>query len=424
MSKIKKIIFIIVLILIILGISIFGFLYYKTNQVATILTMDINPSISISLNYKNKVLKVEGLNKDGKELLKDNKLNGNTLENAIEDITKKVIDKGYITENDNYILINVYGSSIEDKVITLINKQFKENNTKCNIIIQETNEESTKNAEKYGISESKASYIEDVIKEHNNMTFEDLKDKTINEIMEIIKDKDKQEDKKNDKNIEEDKSEDKKPDENKPQNTNTTTTKPSQPTTKPQVVYTPPASDDRTGAWCEFYKTIPPEGGVDYETPGYISDIATYVEASKKHMPEDANFSQYYGSITQYRTGSYCGAGIVEVENYEKTKTYTAYLDTVTLELLELTTTNIDAPTIDEAGALNLVTQWLSNTYGIDINTCGAQNFYYAVQYDALLNKKVPEWQFSCHIEDTKTFYAVVVNAMTGELTSGRTWTY
>jgi hypothetical protein len=34
--------------------------------------MDINPSIKLSLNYKNDVIEVEGLNADGKELLKDN----------------------------------------------------------------------------------------------------------------------------------------------------------------------------------------------------------------------------------------------------------------------------------------------------------------------------------------------------------------
>ena len=84
----------------------FGILYYKkTNRIVTVLTMDINPSISIGLNYKNKVIKVRGLNEDGKELVKDNKIEGKTLEVAIEDITELVIEKGYITEEDNHILI-------------------------------------------------------------------------------------------------------------------------------------------------------------------------------------------------------------------------------------------------------------------------------------------------------------------------------
>ena len=77
-------------------------------------------------------------------------------------------------------------------------------------------------------------------------------------------------------------------------------------------------------------------------------------------MPEDASWSTYYTSITEYRTASYCSAGIVELENYDKTKTYTAWLDSVTLELLEpIIVKEIAKPNIDEAGAKVIVTKWL-----------------------------------------------------------------
>ena len=372
--------------------------------------MDINPSIKLSLNYKNDIVKVEGLNEDGKELLKDNDLKGSSLESAIQTITEEVIEKGYITEEDNYILINVEGKNIEKDVVKLINDEFKEKDTPCNVISQEINKESKQNAEKYGISESKASYIESIIKENEGLTFEDLKDKSISEINKVINEK---EDIKNEEVVEEEKIEEPS-EENKQNNSTNNTTKPST-----NNYSKPPASSDRTGAWCEFYKTIPPSGGVEYETPGYINDHQTYVEASKKHFPSDASWSTYYSSITSYRTASYCSAGIVEVENYDKTKKYKVYLDSVTLELLEpVVVTELEKPKIDEAVAKVIVTKWLSDTYGVDINTCGNQYFYYAIDGST----SIPEWQFSCKVDETKTYYAVVVIARDGSLKNGRTW--
>lgn len=164
----------------------------------------------------------------------------------------------------------------------------------------------------------------------------------------------------------------------------------------------------------------PPEGGVEYETPGYINDLSIYVKAAKKVMPEDADWSSHFQSVTKYRTASYCSAGIVELENYDKTKTYKVWLDSVTLELLEpVIVKEIAKPNIDEAGAKVIVGKWLLDTYGVDINNCDWENFYYAIDGST----KKPEWQFTCKIEETTTYYAVVVNAITGNLTNGRTWT-
>ena len=293
MSKTKKIIIcLIVGVVLLIGLVFGGFYFLKLNKVVTILTMDINPSIAISLNYKNEVVKVEGLNEDGKKLLKEENFKGDDLDDAIEDITEIVIEKGYITKEDNHILINVEGKDIKDKVVTLINNEFKDKNTECNVIMQEINEEAKENAEKYGISESKASYIENIIKENSELTYEELKDKSINEINQIINEKEEQEDSKKEKEPEK---EQPKEEQNKEDNKQNTTTKPntnnnsgsnntstSKPNTKP--VSTPPAIDDRTGAWCTFLNSMPIEGGPEYETPGKIDDLRHMLRQPKNML--------------------------------------------------------------------------------------------------------------------------------------------
>lgn len=400
--------------------GVIGVLYFKKiNKVVTTVTLDINPSIQFGLNYKRDVIKVEGLNEDGKTLIKEENLKGDDIEDAIEEITELVIQKGYIKENDNYILVNVSGEDIKQELSNIINEEFIEKKVECNIIFQEINEEAKANAKKYGISESKASYIESIINENTDLTFEELKDKSINEINEKINNKETQKENNDNKEEENKKEENNKKEDNKQNattnnNSSSTNTKPNK---KP--VSTPPSSTDRTGLWCEFYKTIPPEGGVEYETPGYINDLAVYAEAAKKIMPSDADWSQHYESITQYKTASYCSAGIVELENYDKSKTYTAYLDSVTLELLEpIKVKEIAKPNIDEAGAKVIVAKWLLDTYGVDINNCDWESYYYAIDGST----KKPEWQFTCKIEAITTYYAVVVNAITGSLSLGRTW--
>lgn len=193
MSKTKKIIIGVVLGCVLLGcIGFGGFYFYKSNKILTTLTIDINPSIKLSLNYKDEIIKAEGLNDDGEKLLKEENFKGDDLEDAIEEIAELVVEKGYVTEEENHILINIDGKDIKEKVVTLITKEFKEENVECNVIVQEVNAEAKANAEKYGISESKASYIEEVLKENEDITFEELKDKSINEINKHIESKQQQ----------------------------------------------------------------------------------------------------------------------------------------------------------------------------------------------------------------------------------------
>ena len=52
-----------------------------------------------------------------------------------------------------------------------------------------------------------------------------------------------------------------------------------------------------------------------------------------------------------------------------------------TLELLEpVVVTELEKPKIDEAGAKVIVTKWLNDTYGVNINDCDWEYFYYNIE--------------------------------------------
>ena len=115
MRKKKKPILAIIFVILFLLAVVFGAIYYyEFNKIVAVVTMDINPSVSLSLNKMGKVIKAEGINEDGKKLLEDNKLKGKSLENAIENISDLVIDNGYFSNENNHILVNVEGEIKED----------------------------------------------------------------------------------------------------------------------------------------------------------------------------------------------------------------------------------------------------------------------------------------------------------------------
>ena len=229
----KKPILTIIFVILFLLAAVFGAIYYyEFNKIVAVVTMDINPSVSLSLNSMGKVIKAEGINEDGKKLLEDNKLKGKSLEKAIDNISDLVIDNGYFSNGNNHILVNVEGEIKED-ISKILTNEIKENNIECEIIFQELSDSSKENASKYGISENKASYIEEVIKNNNDITFEDLKDKSINEINKFIEEKKEEAEKEESK-----KEEDKKPTTNSGTNTGTTNNNNSS-NTKPNTSVTP-----------------------------------------------------------------------------------------------------------------------------------------------------------------------------------------
>lgn len=163
-----------------------GWYLFENSKIATVITMDINPSITISLNKKDRVVKVNSLNDDGKSLIKDKSFKGKKLETAVKDISTLLVDEGFINEEKNVVLINVEGKDIQNTVDTLIKDSLKEKNIEGNVILQEVSDTAKEKANNYGISPSKSSYIESIVEDNEGLTFEELKDKTIQEINEIV----------------------------------------------------------------------------------------------------------------------------------------------------------------------------------------------------------------------------------------------
>jgi len=87
-------------------------------------TVDINPSIELTVDEKGVVLSVYGANQDGQVLLYDETdLEGLTVERAVEKITELAKRYGYLTQENSTVTTSVTGvnSELEEKLLNKIN---------------------------------------------------------------------------------------------------------------------------------------------------------------------------------------------------------------------------------------------------------------------------------------------------------------
>lgn len=192
----KKIIMVLlivaVLFLIGMGVTYKIHMDKENNTVYGIITVDVNPSMKISLNRKNQVLKVEALNNDA-QIIKTDDLKGKEIGKALDVVVEKLQDNGYLKEKNNTILINVESDNKELKSIVKneIEKITEDKKIESEVIVQEikVNEEIKKVSEENNISESKAAYLIEQIKDVEEIDIKDVVDKNLEEVRTVVENK-------------------------------------------------------------------------------------------------------------------------------------------------------------------------------------------------------------------------------------------
>lgn len=157
-----------------------GFIYF--NIPTSYVSVDINPSIMLSANSWDRVVKVEALNDDAKDVINDLKLYGKDVSAAVNQIVDTATNLGYIDENidDNAILVSTYCNNtakrdkLQNKIHDNLNQNLNKNGIGSLIIDMELTEEDAKKANDYGVSEAKILFVNKAIEENPELKFEDL----------------------------------------------------------------------------------------------------------------------------------------------------------------------------------------------------------------------------------------------------------
>lgn len=97
----------------------------KEQTATTYLAIDINPSVELTLDENEKVLSVKALNDDGKVLLFQADVIGDSVTKATETLADLAIQLGFITDLNNGISLTVIGDN-EDAIYNKVKVKFEE----------------------------------------------------------------------------------------------------------------------------------------------------------------------------------------------------------------------------------------------------------------------------------------------------------
>jgi len=142
-------------------------------KVQTAVYIDVNPSIELSLSADNVVISCNANNDDAKIILGDMNLKGVELKTAINAIVGSMCLHGYLTVEENSLLVSVDNKNHETatQLVTQITDQVKEafekSDIKCAIIGQtvEASKEIKDRAEQMGISPGKIHLLDKIVAE-------------------------------------------------------------------------------------------------------------------------------------------------------------------------------------------------------------------------------------------------------------------
>ena len=146
--------------------------------------LDVNPSIEISVSEEDIIMDVQSLNTDAEAIIEGKDIEGKELSEGVNTLLDELVDKGYISEEANSVLVSIEGArkekadKVKDKLTNKIQTELAEKKVEGSVIVQQLPENSAASlksvAAEYGISPGKAQMIAQIIAKNGLHTYEEL----------------------------------------------------------------------------------------------------------------------------------------------------------------------------------------------------------------------------------------------------------
>ena len=171
--------------------ALFGVGGYRADRaVDAIVSLDVNPSVEIRVNRKERVLSVTPLNQDGEVIVGDMDFSGSSLDVAVNALIGSMLQNGYLSELANSVLISVdnrdeaRGAALQERLTEQVGQQLESGAFSGAVLSQTVNGsgELAALAQQNGITKGKAQLIQAVLAEYPLHTFEELAGLSINEL--------------------------------------------------------------------------------------------------------------------------------------------------------------------------------------------------------------------------------------------------
>lgn len=161
------------------------------NRVETIISLDVNPSIELSVNAQDRVVAVTAINSDANIVLSGMNLTGSMTNVAVNAILGSMYKQGYLGVSSNSILVSVDNKNeevsreIETRLIEDINDTLQSYSVEAAILSQTVSTADNtvmQAATNYEMSQGRTILIQKIIDNNPYYTFEELSQLTINEL--------------------------------------------------------------------------------------------------------------------------------------------------------------------------------------------------------------------------------------------------
>jgi hypothetical protein len=173
-----------------LGLGVYGY-----NMPYSYVNVDINPSVEITANVFDRIIKAEGLNSDGIKLLEGRRLGSLELREGIEAVLEAAVDEGYLKpDEENAVIITVackdvkkagqLGAEVQDTAAEELNVAKVE----AEILVEKATIDRHDKARDLGVSPGKLNLIDKLVESKPELKSEDYKDASVKDIMKAVKD--------------------------------------------------------------------------------------------------------------------------------------------------------------------------------------------------------------------------------------------
>lgn len=174
-----------------------GLFYQQTNAVASVVSLDVNPSIELKVNKSEKVLVCTPLNDDAQKVLADmengSDLKGAKLDVAVNAIVGALVRKGYLSELSSVIMISVEDNNqtraekLQNELTSTVDGILESNAAKASVLTQTVKQDIDleEKAKSNNISTGKAALINRIIDMNNSLSFDGLAALSVEELNDL-----------------------------------------------------------------------------------------------------------------------------------------------------------------------------------------------------------------------------------------------
>ena len=175
-----------------------GVLYQQANAVASVVSLDVNPSIELKVNSSEKVLVCTPLNEDAKAILADMSngadLKGAKLDVAVNAIVGSLVRNGYLDSISSAIMISVEdkdaarAEKLQRELTSTVDGVLQTSEAKAAVLTQTLTQDAAREqqARENSISTGKAALVNRVLALNSALKFEELAAISVGELKDLI----------------------------------------------------------------------------------------------------------------------------------------------------------------------------------------------------------------------------------------------